>query len=215
MVETCDSGFSGEVEYASDQLGMFPFSSVQFNPHGFLLAASSKNGMWVYDTQEWSEVAMVSHPGRPSRAMRFTPDGSQVVTAQAHWGHLRIYDTSTWTERDIATGLGQTRAMAISNDRRLVALANTVGVTHVVELESGAIIETYPLPGTDVTNVEFLDDDRHLLVTPAFGPVEVLTLDTEELIREARTRLNRTFTPDECATYSLDPCPTLEEIRPG
>ncbi|MEA2009453.1 MAG: protein kinase [Actinomycetota bacterium] len=205
---------SGDVEYVTDQLGFYPFSSVQFSPDGALLAASSKTGMWVFSTEDWSEIAMVSHPGRPSWAMRFTPDGSEVVTAQAHRGQLRIYDTSTWKERDIATGLGQSRDMAISGDGRLVALANNVGVVHVVELETGVVLETYPLPGTDITNVEFIDN-AHLLVTAAFGPVEVLTLDTEELIREARTRLNRTFTSAECATYNIDPCPTLDELRNG
>jgi hypothetical protein len=105
--------------------------------------------------------------------------------------------------------------MAISKSGYLVALANNVGVVHLVDIRTDTILETYPLPGTDITNVEFIDDDRHLLVTTAFGPVEILTLDIDELVREARTRVIRTFTDNECSTYNIDPCPTLEELKNG
>ncbi len=206
---------SGDIEFVTDQLGIWPFSSIQFSPDGSLLAASSKTGMWVFDTSDWSEVAMVTHPGRPSWAMRFTPDGSEIVTAQAHRGVLRIYDTTTWEERDISTGRGQSRDLAISQSGRLVALANNIGLVHIIDIETEEIVETYPLPGTDITNVEFINGDRDLLVTDAFGPIDVLTLDTDELMREARTRLSRTFTETECATYQIDPCPTLGEVRTG
>ena len=206
---------TGEIVFLTDRLPTYPLSSIQFSPDGAMLSASGKAGTWTFDTSDWSEIAMVTHPGRPSWAMRYTPDGSQLITAQAHRGQLRIFDTETWEQRDIETGRGQTRDMAISIDGRLVAIANNVGVIHVVDIETESVIETYPLPGTDISNVEFIDNDRHLLVTTAFGPVEILTLDIEELISEARTRLSRPFTETECATYSIDPCPTLEALRNG
>lgn len=42
-----------------------------------------------------------------------------------------------------------------------------------------------------------------------------MTVDPDTLVRTARERLTRTFTPSECSTYNIDPCPTLEEIRAG
>ncbi len=42
-----------------------------------------------------------------------------------------------------------------------------------------------------------------------------MTLDVETLLETARSRLTRTFTPEECNTYDIDPCPTLEELRVG
>ncbi|MCL1692613.1 MAG: protein kinase [Actinomycetia bacterium] len=206
---------TGDVVFLTEQLGAYPFSSVQFNPDGSMLSASGKAGTWTFDTSDWSEVAMVTHPGRPSWAMRYTPDGSQLITAQAHRGQLRIFDTGTWEQRDISTGRGQSRDMTISSDGRIVALATNIGLIHIVDIETGTILETYPLPDTDVTNVEFIDNDRHLLITTAFGPVEVLTLDIDELIRESKSRLSRTFTDTECSTYNIDPCPTLEELQTG
>jgi hypothetical protein len=82
---------------------------------------------------------------------------------------------------------------------------------HLVDLEAGVIVDSYPLPATDVTNVEFVHNDTSLLVTDAFGPVELLTLDNAELISVARSRLNRSLSVAECEEYAVDPCPTLEE----
>lgn len=35
----------------------------------------------------------------------------------------------------------------------------------------------------------------------------MVTRDVDELIQIARDRLTRTFKPEECATYGIDPCP--------
>ena len=43
----------------------------------------------------------------------------------------------------------------------------------------------------------------------------IITLDPDELIEVAHARLTRGFKPQECATYGIDPCSTLEEIRSG
>ena len=206
---------TGDIVFLTDPAGFYPFSAVQFSPDGGLLAASSKTGMWVFDTADWSEVTMIATPGRPSWVMEFTPDGGSIVTAQAHVGHIRIYDTATWNERIILTGAGQSRDLSLSRDGSLAALANNAGVVHLVDLATGQIADTYPLPGTDITNVEFVDGDKRLLVTDAFGPVELLPLDVEELMSVARSRLNRSLTTAECEDYAVEPCPAFEEIGAG
>lgn len=43
----------------------------------------------------------------------------------------------------------------------------------------------------------------------------MMTLDSEMLLRNARQRLTRSFTAQECATYGIDNCRTLEEMRAG
>ena len=42
------------------------------------------------------------------------------------------------------------------------------------------------------------------------GVLRVFTLDTDELISIARSRLTKGLTQDECATFGLDPCPAFE-----
>ena len=44
-------------------------------------------------------------------------------------------------------------------------------------------------------------------------PVLLLTLDWDELLSVARSRVTRSLTEGECEAYRVDPCPTLEELR--
>jgi hypothetical protein len=53
------------------------------------------------------------------------------------------------------------------------------------------------------------------LVEAAEGSLHLLTLDVDELVQIARSRLTRTLTDTECDTYRFDPCPTLEAIKTG
>ena len=57
-------------------------------------------------------------------------------------------------------------------------------------------------------DVEFLDEQA-ILLGSEFEAV-VLFLDADRLLQVAKSRLTRSFTENECATYGIDPCPTLE-----
>jgi hypothetical protein len=61
----------------------------------------------------------------------------------------------------------------------------------------------------------FHPDGKHLIAEDLDGTIQVLTLDSEELIGLAKLRLTRGFTEGECATYHFDPCPTLEDSQSG
>ena len=66
-----------------------------------------------------------------------------------------------------------------------------------------------------LTNIEFIDDET-LAVTYAGGN-EILrfTINHDRLVELARAAAIRTFTDEECSTYGIDPCPSLEEIKVG
>jgi hypothetical protein len=63
-------------------------------------------------------------------------------------------------------------------------------------------------------NVEWLNDD-HLMVISIDGSVLVFTMDGEDLRQVAAAALTRGFTEEECSSFDMDPCPTLEELRNG
>lgn len=58
-------------------------------------------------------------------------------------------------------------------------------------------------------------EDGQLVAEGPDGTLRIYTLDHDELVQIAKTRLTRGFTEDECATYHIDPCPTLEDLRSG
>ena len=206
---------TGDVLFTSERLGFFTFalSAIQFRPDGSEVAVSSKTGMWVYDTDSWTEIQKVTHTGRPSWVIRYTPDGAQIVTAQAHSGSLRIYDADTYDETNHRASGSQSRDLALSSDGSLVALSSKEGAIYVIDMESGETVEIIDRVGMDITNVEFIDRDRHLIITGSTGPIEIVTLDAVELLDIARSRASRSFTATECETYLIDPCPTLDQTR--
>ena len=53
----------------------------------------------------------------------------------------------------------------------------------------------------------------HLLITSSTGPIEILTLDADELVQIAQSRITRGFTESECEFYELDPCPSREQLK--
>jgi WD40 repeat protein len=59
----------------------------------------------------------------------------------------------------------------------------------------------------------FRPGGTHIVSRSVDGVLRLFTIDTDELIDIARSRLTRTLTIDECATFGIDPCPTLEDIR--
>ncbi len=42
-----------------------------------------------------------------------------------------------------------------------------------------------------------------------------ISLNPNNLISDAKAGLFRSFTDQECLTYRIDPCPTLEELQDG
>jgi hypothetical protein len=58
-------------------------------------------------------------------------------------------------------------------------------------------------------------DGDHVVFAPMSGHLYGITLNFDELLEIARSRLNRGFDAVECVQYRIDPCPTLEEMRSG
>jgi hypothetical protein len=52
-----------------------------------------------------------------------------------------------------------------------------------------------------------------IALTPA--PAVVMTINVPELVEITRSRVTRGFTESECATFHVDPCPNLKDIKTG
>ena len=77
----------------------------------------------------------------------------------------------------------------------------------------GSEVERIPL-GDDSGDGYWIDDDSIAIGT--FGGLWTnIDIGLDNLLDLARSQLLRSFTPDECALYRIDPCPTLDELRGG
>jgi hypothetical protein len=135
-----------------------------------------------------------------------TSDGSTLVM----WNGLalHVFDTSTWERRKIALDVGRVRGMTVEYDLRRLALGDESGL-HVFDLDSGELLADVPMPS--VSDAHWLDEAT-LLVGTNTGIWAKVSLDPNDLIASAAAGVTRGFTTDECTTYRIDPCPTLEEI---
>ncbi len=129
-----------------------------------------------------------------------------------------MIDVATWTEvarmrggqggslRDVDLNSDETRAATAGFDK-FVRVWDLATESLVIEIEVDA-----DLP-QGLTDVEFLNDTTLIVAATDSSYVLVFTLDPDELIDIAVRRITRGLTDQECATYGIDPCRTLDELR--
>jgi WD40 repeat protein len=181
--------------------------SVAFSPDGRRLVAATLGELIVYDTDSWQRIVRRSFG---AVGVRFSPDGRYIIGVSTTGAGIEIVDARTWRRRATLVGLqGQVKDLDISADGTMIASADFSGLVRIWDLPSGKPLQDIPFANVPIQNAKFLDD-RHLLVTPANGPeVVIVTLDVDELLRIARSRLTRAFTQEECRTYlHVDTCPS-------
>jgi WD40 repeat protein len=122
-----------------------------------------------------------------------------------------VYDGRTHELVDTLTRAQGGGVLDVAPNGNFVATATFDNTVRVQTLDTHELVLEVKFDAK-IENVEWLNEN-HLMVILPDGSVLVFTIDTEELKQIVRSRLTRGFTEEECATYDLDPCPTLEEIR--
>jgi WD40 repeat protein len=125
-----------------------------------------------------------------------------------------LIDPATWEPIEpIAAHDGAALDVAVNESGTLIASAGDDAYVRVWNVADRSLVTEIKFDVDEIANVEFIDD-AHLFVTAGFGSeAVVITLDPDELLDIARSRLIRSFTAAECAQFGIDPCPTLEEIK--
>jgi WD40 repeat protein len=179
-----------------------------FSPDGTLLAAVNETEIVVYDVATWKEVVRQPLEGAWLRVVVFSPDGRNLVGISDAEANVVVVDTETWEQSAVLSGhRGSLKDVDVSPDSRLIASSDSNGLVRIWDLSTGEPLQGIPLEG-QAQNVEFVDE-RHLLVTPNEGPdVYIMTVDVDELLEIARSRVTRDLTDEECRTYlHVDTCP--------
>lgn len=123
--------------------------------------------------------------------------------------YLTLYDTTSW-EAITSFVPGASRGVAFSPDGSKILTAQNDGYVRIWDTRGGTELLRIPLPGA---SDGYWLDETHIVIGAATGLWTTVTLDLEELKDLAVSRLTRSFTPEECEVYRIDPCPTLEAIR--
>jgi hypothetical protein len=120
-----------------------------------------------------------------------------------------VYDLETLEARTIELEVGETRALSIDPEEARLLIADP-RVISVIDLTTDQIVQSIPYPAA--SDVHWLDSDA-ILVGSRGGEWARISLSVDDLVEDARSSLFRSFTSQECFTYRIDPCPTLEAIR--
>lgn len=145
----------------------------------------------------------------PGGSFQMSPSGEVVAVMSST--SLLLVDVGTFEERELAIEVGAVRGMSFGPDESELALGTADGLV-IVDLDEGAIGQTLLVPG--VSDAYWLNDNSAVIGTNR-GVWGIVSFDTDAFLEKTRSGLRRSFAPAECATYAIDPCPTLEELQGG
>ena len=122
-----------------------------FSPNGQYLAVSSSTGIWLYDTVNYREVALLPSQS-PVNSIAFSPDGNTIVGSSRE-GLIQNQVWNTVTKEKIPTfssdgGIGRHVAFSpngktiASSDGRTIILWDIVTMQELVRLDSEDTIDT-------------------------------------------------------------------------
>jgi serine/threonine protein kinase/DNA-binding SARP family transcriptional activator/WD40 repeat protein len=201
---------SGEVLHA--ELGYA--WGLAFNEASDRLAVAVDDSLRTLDTTTWKAQAKTTTPPAIWWPYNFSPEGDRLFGVGPDFLNIGVTDLDSEETTNLVPvpHQSETKNLDLSNDGSLIASAGADGFVRVWDSANGDLVYEVSLGETQVQNVEFIDDDRHLVVTPQEGPVLILTMDLDELLQVGRDRLTRGFSEAECEKYDLDPCPALADL---
>jgi len=183
--------------------------SVGLDPKGELLAVQTdlESGpnvqVWNVDTGEL--VMEATHRTNWIGAVEFSPTGDRLLTAGGD-GSLRIWEVANGGLVALLEGhTGPVEGAGWSTDGATVFSASLDGTARLWDVTTGEM--RLQLSGLEGVPYVSLSPDGRWLATSAAGIAKIWALDLEELVEIAGSRLTRSLSPAECATYHFADCP--------
>jgi WD40 repeat protein len=187
-------------------------TGVAFSPDGARLATASTDGtakIWEVKTGNLI-FTLVGHASGVVD-IAYSPDGKKMATASGD-ATAKIWDATTGNESLTLTGhSAELRPVAFSPDGKYLATGSTDNTAKIWNVETGQELLTLPGSQGGVYGVAFSPSDgSQLAVASNDGVVRIFTLQIDELLQLALSRVTRSFTTAECKKYlHVETCPPL------
>jgi WD40 repeat protein/class 3 adenylate cyclase len=178
-----------------------------FSRRGEWLAVSTFGGLRILDA---TTLEMFVELAVPAGIQLFSPTNESLAIGGGP--ETLLVSTSDWSTK--FTLPVASRALDFSSDGTRLVTYGSDNVIRLWDTDTGRELHAAPVPRTGpgrvIPSISFLDDERHVLI-PASGALIVLTVDMDELIDIANSRLVRSLTDAECQKYlHLNTCPAQD-----
>jgi WD40 repeat protein len=182
--------------------------TVAMSPDGTRLVAGDSSGaVRVFDVKS-GELLSQEHNDSFVVHVAISPDGKQYAAASVN---------GTAVVRDMVSGkvlfppLSQSATiyqLEYSPDGKYISTAGFDGVAKVWDASTGKELHSLQGSPAQVRGAHFNADATHLITTAMDGVIREYTLQVQELVELAKSRLIRTWTQDECRKFlHVEECP--------
>jgi WD40 repeat protein len=178
-----------------------------FSPDGEQVFSAGEFHARQWETTTGQEIRTYPVEGREVYGMALSPSG-KLLALGLQDGEVVVFDTEDGQNiLQLPGHAGLTLRLAFSQDETRLASGSFDGFAKLWDLETGQELFTLYGNTSNVFGVALSPDDSQLATAGGDGTLHVFTLDMDELVGLAQSRLTRTLTDEECQRYLHDECP--------
>jgi len=163
----------------------------------------------IWDAVTGQELGVISGDEKEIYGVVLSPDGNLLAVSDQD-GNITLWDAKSLNKiRTLVGHAGLVNRITFSRDGTLLASSSFDRLAKIWDVATGKELASLYGNASNVFGASFSLDGSQLATAGADGTIRIYTLNIEELIALAKSRLTRTLTEAECQKYlHMDSCPS-------